>query len=255
MVRFDRRTLVSGVAATGAAALIPGVSSLAQEGSPTPVDEFRPGYATTRVRVQPSAELNHAIYPHVMATLLPSILEIPGTLGYTFVFDDADPATAFVFSTATDETAAVTSEDLASEWVQDLDPRFVTETPDAHDGLVRMYATTDKPSTELPPYLHGAAFTLRDQTNAEGVDLDSAVDIATETLIPLFQSLPGFVLYCWFERPGGRVAINIWETHEDLVAAGDELAAWREEYFATPTASERVAYDGTIGYSTIAGLT
>ena len=145
--------------------------------------------------------------------------------------------------------------DVSQAYVDQLDPRFVTDTPLKAEGNVRMYATTDRSPAELSPFLHGTTFTLRNQTNAPGLDLEEAIRIATETLIPLFKSLPGFVLYCWLERPEGRIAINIWDTPEDLAAASDALGAWRAEYFATPTASEEVAYNGTVGYATITGLT
>jgi hypothetical protein len=241
--------------ATSAGAVLPRFSVSAQNATPPPTEGDGPAYATARVRTQPSAALNQAVYPDVMATFLPPTMAIPGFLGYAFVFDDADPATAFTFSTLTSEEAALASLTVAQEYVAQLDPRFVTETPLSTEGPVRMYATSAKPAAELPPFLHGAAFTMRDQTNAPGLDLEDAIRIATETLIPLFQSLPGFVLYCWFERPGGRIAINIWETAADLAAASDALAAWREEYFATPTASQEVDYNGTVGYARIAGLT
>ena len=39
------------------------------------------------------------------------------------------------------------------------------------DGRGRMYATTNRTPAELPPFLHGAVFTLRNQTNAPGLDL------------------------------------------------------------------------------------
>jgi hypothetical protein len=240
--------------ATSAGAVLPGFSISAQNATPPPPEAEAPTYATARVRTQPSAALNQAIYPDVMARYLPSITTIPGFLGYTFVFDDADPATSFTFATMTSEEAALASQEIVQRYVAQLDPRFVTETPLSADGPIRMYATSAKAAAELPPFLHGAAFTMRDQTNAPGLDLEDAIRIATETLIPLFQSLPGFVLYCWFERPGGRIAINIWETAADLAAAGDALAAWREEHFATPTASQEIGYNGTIGYATIAGL-
>ena len=255
MSRTTRRSLIGAAAATSAFAVLPPMTVHGQEATPPAQETIGPAYATARVRTQPSAALNQAIYPDVMATFLPPTMAIPGFLGYTFVFDDADPATAFTFSTLTSEEAALASEDVARAYVDQLDPRFVTETPLSASGPVRMYATSAKPATELPPFLHGAAFTMRDQTNAPGLDLEDAIRIATETLIPLFRSLPGFVLYCWFERPGGRIAINIWETAADLAAASDALVAWREEYFATPTASEQLNYDGTVGYATIAGLT
>ena len=233
----------------------PLISAHAQDATPSPVETNTPVSAIARVRTLPSATLNQAVYPDVMARFLPATRAIPGFLGYVFVFDDADPATSFTITTLTSDEAAGAAQDVAQAYVAHLDPRFVTETPLSADGQVRMYATSAKPATELPPFLHGAVFTMRDQTNAPGLDLEDAIRIATETLIPLFQRLPGFVLYCWFERPGGRIAINIWETATDLAAASEALAAWRTQYFATPTASQEQAYNGTVGYATIAGVT
>ena len=255
MARTTRRMLLGGAAAASAGVLVSHRAAAGQDATPTAGAANAPAYAIARVRTQPSATLNQAIYPDVMATFLPPTMAVPGFLGYTFVFDDADPATAFTLTTFTGAEAAPAAADAAQAYVDHLDPRFVTETPLAADGKVRMYATTDRPTTELPPFLHGTTFTLRNQTHAPGLDLEETIRIATETLIPLFQSLPGFILYCWFERPEGRIAINIWDTPEDLAAASDALAAWRAEYFSTPTASEEAAYNGTVGYATIAGLT
>ena len=193
-----------------------------------------PAYAIARVRTQPSAALNQAIYPDVMATFLPPTMAVPGFLGYTFVFDDADPATTFNLTTLTGAEAAPAVADVSQAYVDQLDPRFVTETPLKAEGNVRMYATTDRSPAELSPFLHGTTFTLRNQTNAPGLDLEEAIRIATETLIPLFKSLPGFVLYCWLERPEGRIAINIWDTPEDLAAASDALGGMASGVFRHP---------------------
>lgn len=254
MAQTTRRALLGGAAAAGVGMMVSHRAAAGQDATPAASATGQPAYALARVRTQPSAALTEAIYPDVMARLLPPTMALPGFLGYTFGFDASDPATAFTLTTLSDPESASAATEVAKAYVDQLDPRFVTETPLSAEGRVRMYATTDRSSTELPPFLHGATFTLRDQTNAPGVDIEEAVRIATETLIPLFQSLPGFVLYCWFERPEGRIAINIWDTPEDLAAASDALAAWRAEYFATPTASEEVSYNGTIGYATIAGL-
>jgi hypothetical protein len=243
--------LLGGAAAVGVGAM---VSHRAAAQEATPAAENGPAYAIARVRTQPSAALNQAIFPDVMAKLLPPTAAVPGFLGYAFAFDDADPATAFTLTTLTGADAAGPAADAARAYVDQLDPRFVTETPLSADGRVRMYATTDRSPEELPPFLHGAVFTLRNQTHAPGLDLEETIRIATDTLIPLFRGLPGFILYCWFERPEGRIAINVWDTPEDLAAAADALAAWRAEHFATPTASEEVAYNGAIGYATITGL-
>ncbi len=255
MTGTTRRSFIGGAALGGALLLGPALGAGARQATPVDHAGVAPAYATARVRQLPTAALNQAIYPDVMARYLPAISALPGFHGYVFVFDDADPTTTFTVATMESEEAAQDSVDVVQDYVGQLDPRFVVETPLSAEGHVRMYATTDRASTELPPFLHGAAFTMRDQTTAPGVDIEAAVDIARETLIPLFLSLPGFILYCWLERPGGRVAINIWDTHEDLTAAGEALAAWREEHFATPTASEQVNYNGTIGYATIDGLT
>jgi len=255
MARTTRRELIGGAAAASVGAMVSHRVAARQDATPTADAANMPAYAIARVRTQPSAALNQAIYPDVMATFLPQTMAVPGFLGYTFVFDDADPATTFNLTTLTGAEAAPAVADVSQAYVDQLDPRFVTETPLKAEGNVRMYATTDRSPAELSPFLHGTTFTLRNQTNAPGLDLEEAIRIATETLIPLFKSLPGFVLYCWLERPEGRIAINIWDTPEDLAAASDALGAWRAEYFATPTASEEVAYNGTVGYATIAGLT
>lgn len=254
MAQTTRRALLGGAAAAGVGVMVSHRAAAWQDATPAASAANAPAYAIARVRTQPSDELRQAIYPDVMATFLPPTRAVPGFLGYTYVFDDADPVAAFTLTTLTDPEAATAAAEVAKAYVDQLDPRFATETPLSADGRVRMYATTDRTPAELPPFLHGATFTMRDQTNAPGFDVEEAIRVATETLIPLFQRLPGFVLYCWFERPEGRIAINIWDTPEDLAAASDALAAWRTEYFATPTASQEVAYNGTIGYATIAGL-
>lgn len=252
----SRRALVGGAVAIGSGVLLSPARVLAQDATPVAGGTGdMPTYASAQVHTQPSADLNQAIFPDVMASLLPQRAALPGFHGYVFVFDEADPATAFTLSTFTNEDDARASGELAATYAEELDPRLEATTPLDIDGPVRMYATTARTSAELPPFLHGAVFTLRDQTNAPDVDIENAVAVATETLIPLFQSLPGFILYCWFERPGGRIAINIWETADDLAAASDALVAWREEHFATPTSSEEVAYRGTIGYAKVTGLT
>lgn len=254
MARTTRRVLLGGATVAGVGVMVSHRSAAGQDATPAASAADSPAYAMARVRTQPSAALNQAIYPDVMATLLPPTMAVPGFLGYAFVFDDADPASAFTLTMLTSAEAAPAAADAARAYVGQLDPRFATETPLSADGRVRMYATTDRSPAELPPFLHGATFTLRNQTNAPGLDLEKTIRVATETLIPLFRSLPGFVLYCWFERPGGRIAINIWDTPEDLAAASDALAAWRTQYFATPTSSDETAYKGAVGYATIAGL-
>lgn len=255
MSGVTRRTFIGTTATASAMLLTPSLITASQQATPIEGSAASPGYATIRVRTQPTAALNQAIFPDVMARLLPQTEELPGFHGYTFVFDNDDPTAAIIFSTLADEDSALSSQELAQEYVAQLDSRFVTETPLSAENQIRMWATTDMPASELPPFLHGAAFTMRDQTTAPDYDINDLVAIAQETLIPIFLNQPGFILYCWFERPEGRIAINIWETPEDMTAGDEALAAWRDEHFSEPTATETTTWHGTIGYSTITGLT
>jgi hypothetical protein len=136
-----------------------------------------------------------------------------------------------------------------------MDPRFEVVTPLAEEGPVRIFAKTAKPATELPPFLHGTTLRLRNQTNAPDFDLEAGITLAIDTLVPIFLAQPGFVLYCWFERDGGRLVAEIWESLESMEAGAEALAAWRDEHFDSPTSSETTESLGTIGYAEILGLT
>jgi quinol monooxygenase YgiN len=255
MAGTTRRSFIGGAATGGAILLAPTLAAASQQATPIADAAASPGYAAARVRTQPSAALNQAIFPDVMARLLPQTTELPGFHGYTFVFDDDDPATAIIFSTMADAGVAKQSQQLAQDYVAQLDPRFVTQTPLSAENRIRIWATTDTPASELPPFLHGTVFTMRDQTTAPDYATDDLVAIAQETLIPIFLAQPGFVLYCWFERPEGRIAVNIWDTPEDMAAGEEALVSWRDEHFSVPTSSESVTWRGTVGYSTLTGLT
>jgi hypothetical protein len=65
--------------------------------------------------------------------------------------------------------------------------------------------------------------------------------------------MEGFVLYAWMLVEGGRVAINIWETEEQLEAGNEAVAAFVAENTVETTVGEPVVYTGTIGYSDIVG--
>lgn len=260
---ITRRTLIGSMATAGLLSTIPASRTLAQDATPVAVEDATPapiegdaaGYAIARLRELPTKELTDAIFPDVMANFLPATAAIPGFHGYVFAFHETDPSTSISLTLVSDESAAATANEIAMNYVAQLDPRFVAETPFAGQGRVRMYALTERPSTDLPPFLHGAYFTMRDQTNPPDFDVEGAIAIATETLIPLFGGLPGFIHYCWFEQEGGRVAINIWESEADAATGDEALLAWREEYFDAPTSSETVTTIGTVGYAEIVGLT
>jgi hypothetical protein len=256
-----RRALIGGAGAALAAAGLHASPLVAQEASPVAVSDATPagmdgppGYAIARVRRLPDATLNQANYPNVMATYLPRLEQVPGFMGYVFAFDDDDPDGSFSLTLLDDESSVAGVESVTTEYVASLDPRFAVETPWASQGAVRMFAATSRPLAELPPFLHGAPLLIRDQTSTPDFDLEAAVALATETLLPRFMEQPGFVLYCWFVREGGRVVVEIWETPEDLEASREMLLAWRDEHFSAPTSTDTTDIEGTIGYVTIAAL-
>jgi hypothetical protein len=256
-----RRALIGGAGAALVAAGLHAAPLSAQEASPvamsgaTPTGmDGAPGYAIARVRSLPDAALNQANYPNVMAEYLPRLETVPGFLGYVFAFDESDSGGSISLTLIDDEASVADVENATAEYVSSLDPRFAVETPWASQGAVRMFAATSTPASERPPFLHGAPLLIRDQTSTPDFDLEDAVALATETLLPRFLEQPGFVLYCWFVREGGRVVVEIWETPEDLEASREVLLAWRDEHFSAPTSTETTDIEGTIGYATIAAL-
>jgi quinol monooxygenase YgiN len=256
-----RRTLLGGIAATAIATGLQPRHLLAQDGTPMAASDATPaatggapGYAIARLRTLPSAELNSAVFPDVMRHFLPETAALPGFAGYIFAFDNADPATSITLTLIADETAGAAADEVSAGYVGQLDPRFEVVTPLAEEGPVRIFATTSKPLSELPPFLHGTTLRLRNQTNAPDFDLEAGITIAIDTLVPIFLAQPGFVMYCWFERDGGRLVAEIWESPEAMEAGAEALAAWRDEHFDRPTASETTESLGTIGYAEIVGL-
>jgi len=256
-----RRTLLGGMTATAIATGVQSRLLLAQEGTPVAVTDATPaavdgapGYAIARLRTVPSEELNSAVFPDVMRNFLPDTAAIPGFEGYIFAIDDADPATSITLTLLADESAVTAVYEVAAGYVAQMDPRFDVVTPLAEEGPVRIFAMTSKPASELPPFLHGTTLRLRNQTNAPDFDLEAGITIAIDTLVPIFLAQPGFVMYCWFEREGGRLVAEIWESLEAMEAGQEALTAWREEHFDRPTASETTESLGTIGYAEIVAL-
>ncbi len=243
---------MGGLTLSGAGALASRSLSLAQESATPEATGFAtPGYAISRVRQLPTAELNQAIYPHVMHRYLPTIEAAPGYAGYVFAFHNDDPGASISLNLTADEVAGAASGEAAAGFVGGLDPRFVVETPMAEQGPLRIYGFTERPAGELSPFLHGYPVTVRNRQTAEGADIEAVISQTTEELLPLMESMDGFVMYAWILTPTGRVAINIWETVEQQ-AAGDQAVA---EYVAANTVSttvgEPVVNNGTIGYAAI----
>ena len=103
-----------------------------------------------------------------------------------------------------------------------LDPRLTPETPLAEQGPVRIWETTDRPLSEVPPHLTGCQVTFRHRINAAETDIEAIIQTVNEELIPDLREMDGFVLYGWLGTPDGRISFNIWETAEQL-AAGDAV--------------------------------
>ncbi len=250
---LSRRTFFGGAATCilwGAARS----TAHAQDATLAAVDVVTPGVAIARVRKLPSAALNQAIYPDVMARFLPGTAAIPGFLGYVFAFHRSDPTASLTLTLLADDTAADAAEAYAKAYVAQLDPRFVAETPVALRGPMRIYETTRTPRGELPPFLHGCAVTMRNRTNAPGADMEAVVAKASTGLVPLLRAMPGFVLYGWVQTEGGRTAVNIWQTDEQLRAGNAVVASWVADNTADTTVGDPVVNDGHVGYGVIPGV-
>ena len=94
---------------------------------------------------------------------------------------------------------------------------------------MRIWETTDRPVSEVPPHLTGCQVTFRHRINAAETDIEAIIQTVNEELIPGLREMDGFVLYGWLGTPDGRISFNIWETAEQL-AAGDAYVA---EFVAT----------------------
>jgi hypothetical protein len=226
----------------------------AQDATPEAMDPDSPGFGIVRVRALPTPELNQAVYPDVMSRFLPATSAIPGYFGYLFAFQNDNPATSLTMTLLADEAAVAQADEVAKEYVAGLDPRLTPETPLAEEGPVRIWETTDRPVSDVPPHLTGCQVTFRRRINAEETDIDAIIQTVNEGLIPSLREMDGFVLYGWIGTPDGRISFNIWETAEQL-AAGDELVA---EFVAanpiiTMVDGTTEVYAGTIGFADVLG--
>lgn len=249
---LTRRALI-GTAAAGVVTTRTVAGGRAQDATPA-AGPPTPGVGLARVRKLPTAALNEAIYPDVMATFLPPTAAVPGFLGYVFAFHETDPTASVTLTLLADEAAATAATSVAEGYVGQLDPRFVLETPVALGGPVRVYEQTPEPGAELPPFLNGCVLTVRDRTNAPGTDIEAVIEKAAGGLAPLLSAMPGFVLYAWLQTDGGRTAINIWETAEQLRAGNEAVAEWVAANTADTTTGEPVVHDGRIGYARLQGI-
>lgn len=225
-------------------------SVLAAQSTPVALPGAAPSYAIARVRALPSPDLNAAIIPDVLATFLPRPAAVPGYAGYVISEHITDPTATITLTLLADEAAVSTADRVAREYVLSLDPRLAAETPVAEAGPVRIFQVTSRPSTDLPPFLHGCQFTMRDRRNAPGTDIDAVVAKASSGLMPMLADMPGFLLYCWIQVEGGRVAINIWEIADQLAAGNEAIAAW----VADTTTGEPIVNDGVLVYADLPGF-
>ena len=254
-MQLSRRTVIGSAAATGLLAATPWRETRAQDATPAlSAGDAVPGVAIARVRKLPSEALNDAIYPDVMRTFLPATAAVPGFLGYIYAFHATEPAASITVTLLADDTAADAAEAVARDYVGQLDPRFVVETPVAARGPVRMFAATSAPASALPPFLHGAAISMRTRTNAPGADMDEVVAKASRGIVPVLQSMPGFMLYCWIQTEDGRTSFDVWDTAEHLQAGYETSAAWVAANTANTAVGEPVVNTGVIGYATGPGL-
>jgi hypothetical protein len=247
----SRRSLLGSAAAAGLIAGTRWRETAAQDATPPASSGAAPGVAIARVRKLSSVALSDAIYPDVMRTFLPATAAVPGFLGYVYAFHATDPTASITVTLLRDDAAADAAEAAARDYVGQLDPRFVVETPVAVRGPVRIYATTERPRSALPPFLHGCAVTMRQRTTAPGADMDDFIARATSGLVPLLRAMPGFILYCWFLTEGGRTAINIWETDEQLAAGNEAVAVWLAEHAPETAVGDPVVNEGHIGYGLV----
>ncbi len=250
---LTRRTFLASSLVVAAAPMLVPRAAHAQDATPEATAVDAPGYGIVRVRALPTPELNQAVYPDVMYRFLPETSAIPGYFGYLFAFENDNPAASLTMTLLADEAATVQADEVAKEYVAGLDPRLTPETPLAEQGPVRIYETTDRPVSEVPPHLTGCQVTFRHRINAEETDIEAIIQLVNDELIPGLREMDGFVLYGWLGTPDGRISFNIWETAEQL-AAGDAYVA--DFVAANPVITSdgtTDVYAGTIGYADVLG--
>ena len=251
-MRVNRRQLLCTVAATSL--LSSRSDSTAAQSTPVATSAVTPGYAIARVRRFPTPDLAAAIVPDVLAAFLPRTATLPGYAGYVFSAHGTDPSAIISLTLLADEATAAAADQVAQEYVATLDPRFVTETPVGEQGPVRIYQTTARPAADLPPFLQGCQFTMRNRRNAPGTDIERVIAKGADSLVPMLAAMPGFVGYWWIQTEDGRTAVNIWETAEQLAAGNDAVATWVAANTAGTTTGDPIVNDGVVTYADIPGF-
>jgi hypothetical protein len=251
-MRVSRRSVIGGTAAFAAIPAM-GRDTLARQATPIAESVGAPGFGLVRARLHATAAIAQAVYPEVMTHFLPPTREVPGYHGYVFAFNQDDPTGVITATFVSDETAANEAAAVAREYVDGVEPRLTPETPFSQQGALRIYHPTDRAASETPPFLHDCLVTMRHRMNAPDIDIDAVVALAQDGLAPMLAAMDGFVLYAWIQVEGGRVAINIWETAEQLDAGNAAVADFVAENTVETTVGEPVVYTGPIGYSDLLG--
>jgi len=228
--------------------------STAAQSTPVATSAVTPGYAIARVRRLPTPDLAAAIVPDVLATFLPRTAALPGYAGYVISAHVTDPTATISLTLLADEAAAAAADQVAREYAASLDRRFVTETPVTDPGPLRIYQTTVRPGAELPPFLNGCVFTMRNRRNAPGADIEAVTAMNASDLTPKLAAMPGFVLYAWLQTADGRTAINIWETPDQQAAGNEVVAAWVAANTAETTTGPPVVNEGAVVYADVPGF-
>ncbi len=252
-MHVTRRTFFGGALATAASMTTPGIHTLAQEATPAAEAMAVPAFGIARVRTHPTPEMLQAVYADVMSNFLPATTAVPGYAGYIFAFDGDDPTASINVTLLTDAAAVDAANAVAMEYVEGMDPRLTPETPLAEQGSVRVYELAGVLRTDLPPLLHGCHITMRLRVNAPDADMEAVVNDLDEGLVPILTAMDGFILYCWILTEDGRVAINIWETAEQLAAGNEAVTVWAAENTSSATVGEPLVHTGVVGYSDIFG--
>ena len=251
-MRVNRRRVLGTVAS---AALSSRLGRVAAQSTPVAATGVGPGYAIARVRALPSPDLAAAIVADVLATVLPPTAALPGYAGHVFSVHMTDPTATISLTLLADEAAAAAANEVAREYAASLDPRFVTAAPVSdQEGPLRIYETTMRPATELPPFLNGCLFTMRNRRNAPGADIETVIAKNFNGLTPMLAAMPGFVLYAWLQTADGRTAINIWETPDHQAAGNAVVATWVAANTAETTTGAPVVNDGVVVHADIPGF-
>lgn len=243
------RTLFGGALASAAVMAAPRLLAGAQEASPEPAPGAAPGFGIARVRTHASPETLQAVYADVLSTFLPATQAVPGYGGYVFAFDGGGPTASINITLLADAAAADAASTVAMDYVAGMDPRLTPETPFAEQGAIRVFETATEAAGDLLPLLNGCQITMRQRVNAPEADMETVVGDLNSGLTPILKAMDGFILYCWILTEDGRVAINIWESAEQLVAGDEAVTAWAAENTRAATVGEPLVHQGVIGYT------